>query len=106
MFIDTDGFVCNITNHDVFKDMYRNDMFEMSCYDKSFKNYRAGNYEMGKIKDESPENVIIETICLKDKLYAVKRENEEVKCKGVNYDVNFKNLKNAVFNNEILSTKF
>ena len=34
----------------------------MSCYDKSFKYYRADNYEMGKIKDESSHSVITEAV--------------------------------------------
>ena len=39
LYIDTDGFVCNIRKHnDVYKDMYEmDDMFDMSCYNKSFK---------------------------------------------------------------------
>ena len=86
--------------------MYGNEILDMSCYDKSFKYYRPGNYEMGKIKDESPHNVITETVSLKDKLYAVKRENDQIKCKGVKYNINFQTLKNAVFNNKIVTTKF
>ena len=32
LYIDTDGFVCNIKNHDdVYRDMYDMDMFDMSC---------------------------------------------------------------------------
>ena len=52
MYIDTDGFLSNITNHDVYKDMYEMDIFHMSYYDKLFKYCRPANYEMGKIRDE------------------------------------------------------
>ena len=108
LYIDTDGFVCNIKNHDdVYEDMYEmNDMVDMSCYDKSFKYYRPGEYEMGKIKDEFAMSPITEAVSLKDKLYAYKKENDEVKCKGVKYNVNFESLKNAVFNNEVITAKF
>ena len=63
-------------------------MFDMSCYDESFKYYRPGKYETGKIKDESI-SIITEAVSLKDKLYAYKKENDEVKCKGVKYNINF-----------------
>ena len=107
LYIDTDGFVCNIRNNDdVYKDMYEMDMFDMSCYDSKFKYYRHGNYEMGKIKDECPMSVITEAITLKDKLYAYKRESDEIKCKGVKYNINFQSLKNAVFCNESITAKF
>ena len=95
MYIDTDGFVCNITNHDdVYKDMNENDMFDMSCYDKSFKYYKPGNYELGLIKGESSSSVITEAVSLKDKLYAVISENDGVECKGIKdaKDVSFLNL--------------
>ena len=68
LYIDTHGFVCNITNHDdIYKDMYENKIFDMSYYHKSFKYYRPGNYEMDLIKDESP-SIIIDAVSLKDKL--------------------------------------
>ena len=86
--------------------MYENEMFDMSCYDKSFQYYRPGKYEMGKIKDESPHSVITEAISLKDKLYVVKRDNYKVKFKGVKYNVKFQSLKKTVFNNELITKKF
>ena len=96
-----------LKNHDdVYKYMYEMDIFYMSCYNKSFKYYRSGKYEMGKIKDECPMSPITEAVSLKDKLYAYKKESDEVKCKGVKYNVNFESLKNAVFNNEVITAKF
>ena len=84
LYIDTDGFVYNIKNvDDVYKDMYEMDMFDMSCYNKSYKYYRSGECEIGKIKYESPLNVITEAVSLKEKLYAYEKESNEVKCKGV-----------------------
>ena len=107
LYIDTDGCVCNIINNDdVYKDMFEMEMFDISCYNESFKFYRRGQYEMGKLKDECAENVITEAISLKDKLYAYKKETDEVKCKGVKYNINFDSLKNAAFNNEIITAKF
>ena len=46
---------------------------------------------MGKIRDEI-NSVITEDVSLKDKLYAVKRKNDKVKCKGVEYNIKFQNL--------------
>ena len=43
---------------------------------------------------------------MKDKLYAYKKESEEIKCMGIKNNVNFESLKNAVFNNEIITSKF
>ena len=43
---------------------------------------------------------------MKDKLYGYKKESDEIKCKGVKYDVNFESLKSAVFNNELIMAKF
>ena len=107
MFIDTDGFVCNITNvEDAYRDMFENNMFDMSCCDEKFTYYRKSEYEMGKMIDELPYSVITEAVSLKDKLYAVKRKNDQIKCKGIKDNINFSNLKNAVFNNELINTKF
>ena len=106
LYIDTDGFVCNIiNNNDVYKDMYEMDIFDMSCYDKSFTYYRHGKYEMGKLKDESQFAPIIEAISLKNTLHAYKKETDQIKCKGVKYDVNFESLKNAIFKFELITAK-
>ena len=85
LYIDTDGFVCNIRKtDDVYKDMYEmDDMFDMSCYNDSFKYHRNGQYETGKIKDECPFTVITEAVSLKDKLYAYVKENNKVEFKGM-----------------------
>ena len=109
LYIDTDGFLCNIRKtDDVYKDMYEmDDMFDMSCYDESFKYHRHGEYETGKIKDECPINVITEAVSLKDKLYGYVKENNEVKFKGIkNQDMSFQRLKNALFNNATIQSKF
>ena len=86
--------------------MYQMDIFDMSCYDPKFKYYREGNYEMGLLKDESPNSQIIEAVRLKDKLYGYDKESDQMKCKGMKNDINFESLKNAVFNNEVITSKF
>ena len=111
LYIDTFGFVCNIRkNDDVYKDMYEmDDMFDMSCYDKSFQYYRPGEYETGKIKDECPLSIITEAVSLRDKLYGYIKENDEVKYKGIkniNKDMSFERLNNAVFDNESIKSEF
>ena len=107
LYIDTDGFVCHIRKNDnVYKDMYEmDDMFDMSCYDKSFKYYRPGEYESEKIKDECPFTVITEAVSLKDKLYGYIKDNNEVQFKGIK-NVTFQRLKNALFNNETIKNVF
>ena len=42
---------------------------------------------------------------MKDKLYAYKKENDEVKYKGIK-NGNFETLKQALFNNTIITSKF
>ena len=108
LYIDTDGFMCNIKNHDdVYKDMYEMDMFDMSCYDEKCCYYKRGEYETGKIKDECPFTVITQAVSLKDKLYGYVKENDEVKYKGIkNKDMSFERLKNALFNNECIKSEF
>ena len=85
LYIDTDGFVCNIRKcDDVYKDIYEtDDMFDMSCYDESFEYHQPGKYETGKIKDECPFTVITEAVSLKDKLYGYVKENNKVEFKGI-----------------------
>ena len=114
LYIDTGGFVCNIKNtDDIYKDMYEiNDMFDMSCYDESYKYHRHGEYVTGKIKDECPFTVITEAVSLKDKLYAYVKEDNKVEFKGIkfknnkNHDITFERLKNALFNNETIKNEF
>ena len=114
LYIDTDGFVCNIKNtDDVYKDMYEmGDMFDMSSYNESFDFYRKGEYDTGKIKDECPATVITEAVSLKDKLYAYVKEDNEVEFRGIkfknkkNNDITFERFKNALFNNESISNEF
>ena len=97
LYIDTDGFVCNIKTEDIYKDMYKMDVFDMSCYDPKFKYYKQGNYEMGLLKDESAMTPIIEAVSLKDKLYGYKKESDQVKCKGLKNDIKFSIVKKCCF---------
>ena len=109
LYIDTDGFVCNIRKtDDVYKDMYEmDDIFDMSCYNTSFKYYRNGQYETGKLKDECPFIIITEAVSLKDKLYAYVKEDKKVQIKGIkNKDITFERLKNALFNNKTIKNEF
>ena len=72
-YIDTDGFVCNSRNNDdIYKDMYGMDIFYMSCYVKSFKYDRCGEYEMEKVKDECSFSPIVEVISLKTNYMLIK----------------------------------
>ena len=59
--------------------------------------------KLGLLKDESPNSQIIESVSLKDKLYGYRQESDEVKYKGLKNDINFESLKNAVFNNELIT---
>ena len=93
LYIDTDGFLCQIKTDDVYKDMYEMNIFDMSCYDPKFKYYRPGKYEMRLLRDESPMTQIIEAVSLKDKLYGYIKENDELKCKGMKNDISFQSLK-------------
>ena len=50
LYIDTDGFICNIKTEDIYNDMSQMDIFDMSCYNPNFKFYKEGNYEIGIIE--------------------------------------------------------
>ena len=104
MYYDTDSYLCHIKTDDIYKDMSEMNIFDMSCYDPKFKYYKSGRYEMGLLKDESPKP-IIEAVSLKSKLYGYRKESDEV-YKGLNNDITFQSLKNAVFNNELITSEF
>ena len=65
-----------------------------------------GKYVMGLLKDESVLSPIVEGISLKSKLYGYRKESDEVKYKGLKNDISFESLKNAVFNNELITSQF
>ena len=118
MYYDTDSYLCHIKTEDVYKDMSEMNIFDMTSYKPDFKYYKQGQvYEMGKLKDENAvskdpndtvyNSQIVEAIALKSKLYSYRKENDNEKNKGIkDKNVNFESLKNAVFNNETIKTKF
>ena len=107
MYYDTDSYLCHIKTDDVYKDMSEMDIFDMSCYDDKFKYYKPGKYKMGLLKDEcAKKSQIVEAVSLKSKVYGYKIDCDEVKYKGLKNDISFETLKNAVFNNELITSEF
>ena len=115
MYYDTDSYLCHIKTHDVYKDMSEMDIFDMSSYKPDFKYYKNGVYEMGLLKDENAsykdensvyESQIVEACALKSKLYGYHKENERVKFKGIKNELDFQLLKDVVFDNETIKSKF
>ena len=88
LFTDTDSLCYNIRNQDPFEYMNNNkNLFDLSEYPKEhFLHDTTNKKVIGKFKDESTENQIIEFVGLKSKLYSFRCDNEiktHNKCKGI-----------------------
>lgn len=112
MYTDTDSFVYDIETIDIFDDLlsFSSEM-DLSCYPKSSKSYKFENEKViGKMKDEYPNNMISEFVCLKAKCYSLKLEDgdEKNKNKGIERnvlknEVTFEDYKNCLFEGKELN---
>ena len=110
---DTDSLCYHIRNQDPFEYMKNNkELFDLSGYNKNNELYNETNKKViGKFKDESPENQIIEFVGLRSKLYAYKTDDEadHKKCTGVKKcvvkNILFEQYKNTLLNRQILNVK-
>ena len=90
LFTDTDSLFYHIKAEDIYSDLYKDkDLFDNSDYPKSSKFFFVENKKViGKFKDETAGDAIIEFVGLKSKMYSYKTENKENKtAKGVKKNV-------------------
>ena len=90
LFTDTDSLFYHIKAEDLYSDLYKDkDLFDNSDYPKSSKFFFVENKKViGKFKDETAGDAIIEFVGLKSKMYSYKTENKENKtAKGVKKNV-------------------
>ena len=102
LFTDTDSFCYYIPNVEDIDAAFREDAdrFDFSNYDRDHKNWKDENkMKPGKMKDESPNQAILEFVGLRAKMYSMKLEKEDTKCavKGVCKRVTEKILKHEDF---------
>lgn len=89
LFTDTDSLCYHIKSDNVKEKLYNSelrDWFDLSEYDKSSKYYDEKNCKViGKFKDESAKDEIVEFVGLRAKLYSyiTKSDKEAKRCKGV-----------------------
>jgi len=120
-FSDTDSYLYKIESSNIYADLIKNkEHFDFSCYaenhemfsnmtDEEIETIRSENKKVvGKFKDESPNDQILEFVGLRPKLYSYRTENKEAKkCKGikrsvVNKYIHFKHYKNCLFSDNIM----
>ena len=90
LFTDTDSLFYHIKAEDLYSDLYKyKDLFDNSDYPKSSKFFFVENKKViGKFKDETAGDAIIEFVGLKSKMYSYKTENKENNtAKGVKKNV-------------------
>lgn len=99
LFTDTDSFCYLINTNDIYDDMIQDkSLYDLSNYNSQHKCYDKTNGKvLGKFKDETAGEPIVEFVGLKPKMYSFKTETEEKKvCKGtkksvvkkfINYDL-------------------
>ena len=90
LFTDTDSLFYHIKAEYLYSDLYKDkDLFDNSDYPKSSKFFFLENKKViGKFKDETAGDAIIEFVGLKSKMYSYKTENKENKtAKGVKKNV-------------------
>jgi len=113
--MDTDAFLYNIKTDDLYEDLktfpYACDM-DFSSYPVTHPNYSVVNKKvLGKFKDEVNGQPILELICLRPKMYALKLLKpdgtvaEKKRSKGVKYahmekDVRFEHYRRCLFDQE------
>ena len=95
MMTDTDSFLYNIKNQDIYKIMDNNkDKFDLSNYPKDHFLYDSTNNKtVNKFKDEKAGLQITNAVCLRSKSYSLICENDIISkntCKGVKQNVSKK----------------
>ena len=95
MMTDTDSFLYNIKNQDIYKIMDKNkDKFDLSNYPKDHFLYNSTNNKvLNKFKDEKAGLQITNAVCLRSKLYSLICEDDIISkntCKGVKQNVSKK----------------
>ena len=86
LFTDTDSLMYHIEADDVYGDMARTDLFDLSNYPRDHPLYSDRNRKvLGKFKDEAAGIPIVEFVGLKSKMYSVLLANDTVKstAKGI-----------------------
>ena len=88
---DTDSLLVEIETDDVYKDIENNkDLYDTSDYQKEHKLYSNINKKvLGKMKDECNGTPIVESVCLRPKMYSILKADEKniKKAKGVKKSV-------------------
>jgi hypothetical protein len=90
LFTDTDSFCYLINTDDVYDDMKQNkDLYDLSNYSLGHSCYDKSNSKvLGKFKDETAGEPIVEFVGLKPKMYSFKTETfEKTVCKGTKKSV-------------------
>ena len=110
LFTDTDSLCYHIQTEDIYKDMEENkELFDRSGYNGT--DYRKcdnlNKKVIGKFKDETDGNPIIEFVGLRSKMYSVLLENNKEKKTGkgikkciLKKQINHENYKKCLFSNE------
>ena len=83
-------------------------MFDFSNYPKVSKFFDEANKKViGKMKDKSEGRIINEFVGLKSKMYSIKSIDgkETNTARGINIVIEFKKLKNILFNKKIMRHK-
>ena len=111
LFTDTDSLCYEIHTDNFYKDMSKNKhLFDFSAFPTDHPLYSPDNCAViGKMKDETNGQYIMEFVGLKPKMYAIKTEDdkESKKAKGVqkavvNKDLTFENYKTVLCEHSIL----
>ena len=110
LFTDTDSLCYHIQTEDIYKDMEENKaLFDRSGYNGT--DYRKcdnlNKKVIGKFKDETDGNPIIEFVGLRSKMYSILLENNQEKKTGkgikkciLKKQINHENYKKCLFSNE------
>jgi len=82
LFTDTDSLCCQISTHDLYKDMHENlDYFDTSNFETDHPLYSTTNHRrLGKFKSETGSTAPKEFIGLRAKMYSLLVPNNRKKC--------------------------
>ena len=105
LFTDTDSLMYHITTQDVYQDMKEDqDLYDTSNYPKDHVLFGDTNKKVGKFKDETAGDPIIEFVGLRAKMYSLvtKKGKEEKKGKGIKKsvlkkEITFQDYKECLF---------
>ena len=108
LFTDTDSLCYEIKTDDIYEDMYNDKhLFDFSDFPKDSQFHNTENKKtIGKFKDETPFNPIVEFVGLRSKMYSIKTQKyESKKAKGIKKSVVKKDIKHENYRDVLLNAK-